>query len=178
MNIPEQTQTEEQAPTEEKTSLQPKTADITLGEVPYTLHELPWRQAAKWRNQFTNAFRSLLASMKGITDVAFTVDLEAVRKLDPNAIEQLLSLLDSAPDALFGAIDAMLDLVIDYSPELREKRQEIEETAYADEIKAAFVQVVKLAFPFWPSDLALLGAIGRLAEPTSQSLPSPNGAST
>lgn len=51
-------------------------------------------------------------------------------------------------ERLIGSTDLAADLLFEYSPILAEDRERIENEAYDDEIIAAFVEVLKLLYPF------------------------------
>ena len=49
---------------------------------------------------------------------------------------------------IFEAVDLMREKLFEYSPELAADRERIETEGYDSEIMAAFIEVLKLAFPF------------------------------
>jgi hypothetical protein len=83
-------------------------------------------------------------------------------------------LLPVLVNGLSHSIDEIIDMVFDYSPELAADREWIEENATSSEAVSAFVEVLKLSYPFLEI-LALLR--GPKGQPTSSNLPTQNGAS-
>lgn len=71
----------------------------------------------------------------------------------------IADLMDKIGGLLAGSIDTVADMLFDFSPALAEDRERIEAEGYDDEIIAAFVEVLKLLYPF--GQLATLFPNGR-----------------
>lgn len=61
---------------------------------------------------------------------------------------------------LIGIVDVLFDLIADYSPAFAAVRERVEDVATDREIVAAFVEVLKLAYPFGDALTAITSAIG------------------
>jgi hypothetical protein len=86
--------------------------------------------------------------------------------LDRITDETLPALLDSGSNLLLGAIDAMpilLDLILEFDEPLNLDRERIEAEVTEEELLAAFVEIVKMSFPFG----AKLGDFLRAASQTT-----------
>lgn len=123
-----------------------KTATITLGGKTYTVQELPLRKNAAWRQKVGG----LVGEVAGLVE-ATQIDLASTADL-VRVVNQVRGVLMNAPDKLTA-------LLFDYSPVLAADRERIEAEVYESELLAAFVEVLKLAFPFgeilsWASGLA------------------------
>jgi len=114
----------------------PKQIIVTLGGREYTIKTLPIRQSRKWREKLAGPFGELVDVLEG----AGTIELNSWR--DIAGLVRVLS------GRIIGSVDLILDLLFDYSPELRADQEWIEENAYDEEAMAAFVEVLKLAYPF------------------------------
>ena len=123
-----------------------KSVEITLGGKQYTVAELPLRKNAAWRQKVGELVGTVAGQVEATqNDLNSTADLIGV-------VNQVRSVLVTAPDALTA-------LLFDYSPTLAADRERIEGEVYESELLAAFVEVLKLAFPFgeilsWANGLA------------------------
>lgn len=114
---------------------------VTLGGTEYTIKPLPMRQARLWREKFAEPIQAVLGLMKyadhEIVDDKARVNMRTV------------GVLLSSADTILKSTDTLTDALFAYSPELQEKRDEIETTANDVEALAALWEVVsKLAYPF------------------------------
>ncbi|HEX7973836.1 MAG TPA: hypothetical protein VF498_05465 [Anaerolineales bacterium] len=127
-----------------------KTITITLGGQEYTVQQLPIGQSKAWRGKFGAPVEKLVGALQ------FTGGMLS-EKLDTataganlgkliGALGQVL--LGDVGQTLIGSMDLVLEMLFDYSPELKADRARIEATAFDDEAMAAFVEVLKLAYPF------------------------------
>lgn len=112
-----------------------KTTTVTLGGQTYTVVELPLRRNAAWRQRLT-------------TLVASVTDLVGALQLDLTNTGDLVSVVNQARDVLLEAPDQLAALLFDYAPELAADRVRIENEVYESELLTAFVEVLKLAYPF------------------------------
>lgn len=128
-----------------------RTVEVTLAGKTYTITELPSRKNAAWRKKLEKPFREL-AKM-----------LESAPETDISNLADIAGLVRSLSSMLVDSVDVIVELLFDYSPELRADRKRIEEEAYDSEILAAFTAVLSLAFPFGSlasklQGLAMLGS--------------------
>jgi hypothetical protein len=86
--------------------------------------------------------------------------------IDLTKATDLAQLAGVLRDVVIRMPDIACDLLYDYSPEIAADRDRIEIESYDDEIVAALLEVLKLAYPFGGL-LKLAG--GRPAAPTSRS---------
>ena len=113
-----------------------KSVAITLGGQEYTVQEAPLRKNAAWRAGLT----ALLADVGGLMESASTVEL--------NSVADLLGVVRQIQDVLLAAPDRLTAMLFDYSPALAADRERIEAEVYESELLGAFVEVLKLAYPF------------------------------
>lgn len=179
----------------------PKTTRVSFAGRDYLLSEKNIGPASVWREHLNAShtmqiFRSLDTAMIQLVAVADTAT-DLVNVLDGNGnpvlddngkpiqaqrgfagieLNQIVSVAKILPvivNGLSGSIDEIIDMVFDYSPELTADREWIEENATNSEAMTAFMEVLKLCYPF----LEILALVrGRPAQPTSSNLPTPNGA--
>jgi hypothetical protein len=139
----------------------PKTVQVSLGGKKYNVPALPIARSKAWRENLAVPFGTLAHALT----TANTVEISAFT--DIAGIVQQLS------GVLLGSVDMMLDLLFEYSDEIRADKEWILANAYDEEALHAFVEVLKLAFPF---GVMLEVVTGRTANRTSSSLPLANGA--
>ncbi len=123
-----------------------KSVEITLGGQAYQVAELPLRRNAAWRQKVGE----LVGEVAGLVE-ATQIDLNSTADL-VGVVNQIRGVLVSAPDQLTA-------LLFDYSSTLAADRERIEAEVYESELLSAFVEVLKLAFPFgeilsWANGLA------------------------
>jgi len=164
----------------------PKTAQIALAGRPYVLTEKHSGPATAWRNhlnasQTMRIFQSLdeaVVQLVGVLDQMTDNEgkMKKMSEVDVN-VSDIIGIGSTLPVVVNGlshSIDEIKDMLFDFSPELQADREWIDQNAYDSEIVVAFVEVLKLCFPF----LAVLDLVtGPSGRSTSTSLPSPNGAS-
>lgn len=129
----------------------PRTVTVTLAGTDYQITELRSRANAAWREQLREPFGALVDRLEGAGETNVTSARDVV-----GLVRETAGTLLQAPDLLGGLLFA-------YSPELARDRERIIEEAYDSEILSAFVEVLKLAFPFGGivQRLAGLAAIGQ-----------------
>jgi hypothetical protein len=113
-----------------------KSVTITLGGKTYEVAEAPMRKNAAWRASLS----ALLTDVGGLMASAETIEL--------NNVSDLLAVVRQIQDVLLSAPDRVTAMLFDYSPVLAADRQRIEAEVYESEMIAAFVEVLKLAYPF------------------------------
>lgn len=123
-----------------------KQIEIVLGGKAYTVAELPLRKNAAWRQQVG----ALVGEVAGLVEAT---------QIDLNSTADLIGVVNQVRNVLVAAPDQLTALLFDYSPTLAADRERIEAEVYESELLSAFVEVLKLAFPFgeilsWASGLA------------------------
>lgn len=142
-----------------------KTVTVTLGGQPYSIKSLPIKQSAQWRKALGVPF----GAITGVLEHNSLDDVFQAEQSGDGQVKYALNLggivgaVTSAGNVLLGSIDTLLELLFAYSPELQADRERIEAEAYDDEALHAFLEVLKLAYPF--GELASL-ASGAKKKPT------------
>jgi hypothetical protein len=113
-----------------------RTITITLGGEEYEIVQLPISKSREWRKKLAGPFSDLVSGMKTAKEVELS-DLAGIAGL----VELVQRYLLEAPDEILALLYA-------YAPNVAAKAEQIEEAAYDEEVFTAFVQVVKLAYPF------------------------------
>ena len=140
----------------------PQQITVTLGGRQYSIEKLPIRQSQRWRQSLAEPFGEISQT------------LEAASLVEVDQLSDIAGLVRRASGVLLGSVDKMLDLLFAYSSALAADREYIEENAYDDEALAAFVEVLKLAYPL---EQLMYLIRGRTVSKTSSNLPLPNGVS-
>lgn len=117
----------------------PKQITVELAGREYTIIERPARKNAEWRERLNNEFSELAALLVNAPNIE--IDTKAGMELLGNLVQGFLRHVG-------GSVDTLRGLLIEYSPALVADRSHIEESGYDSEILAAFVEVLKLAYPF------------------------------
>jgi hypothetical protein len=172
----------------------PKTAKVTFAGREYLIAQKNNGPASVWREHLNRSqvmliFRDLdpvLTQITAIIDRAFElVDVtddegklvKQMRGFGDLRTDQMVNLGRFIPGIVNGlshSIDEMVDMVFDYCPEMKADREWIEENAYDEELVSAFVEVLKISFPFLEAWALVRGG---KATPISTNSPTPNGAS-
>ena len=113
-----------------------KSVTITLGGQKYEVAEAPMRKNAAWRANLNQ----LLTEVGGLMEAAGTVEL--------NSVADLIGVVRQIQDVILAAPDRLTAMLFDYSPVLAADRTRIEADVYESELIGAFVEVLKLAYPF------------------------------
>lgn len=113
-----------------------RSATITLGGVQYTINELPSRKAAAWR-QLMQTKLAVIANL-----------IESAPETDITSGVALAQLINAVGASLIRSTDTIIELLFEYAPILNEKMRDGNIDFYDSELIAAFVEVVKLAYPF------------------------------
>ena len=124
-----------------------KTVMVELGGKSYEVRQLPVGLSKAWREAFAGKIESLIGTVQA-TGEMMQVSLTDGAQLG-RSVAQLGSLLMSnVGPTLLGSVDLMLGMVAAYCPEIKGDLKRIELEAFDDEVMGAFVEVVKLAYPF------------------------------
>lgn len=109
-----------------------RTAKIVLDGKEFAIRELRHRPNREWRKQLEGELNKFSDALAGGAEIEVT-DLRAISSL-VRAITGLLT----------TSVDTMCTLIVAYEPAL----QEAVENGYDSEIATAFLEVLKLAYPF------------------------------
>lgn len=150
-----------------------KEVTVTLGNKDYTLKQLPIRANREWRARFNGPVNTLLSAFTEVGKVS-TVEFKDGKELMQKIGGILLARASDVAGILLESMDFVLDGLFAYSDELRKDQAYIEENATDDEAMKAFVEVLKLAYPFGRL-MNLAGQIGQTDKETSPSSPEPSG---
>lgn len=131
-----------------------QTVTLTLSGQEFTLHELDIEANAAWRKRFEAAIAPILDAVQGFDQI----ELETAADLQ-KIIAPLRNVLLHSPAVL-------VDLLLAYAPELVDARK-AGLKLYESELLAAFVEVLKLAYPFG----ALLTMMEQIRRPGSATKP-------
>jgi hypothetical protein len=116
-----------------------KSVEIELAGKQYVIQELPSRKNQAWRETLRGEFGELV-------DVLMRAPgIEVSSAGGMAAVGQLMQIMVAK---VTGAIDILRDRLIDYSPKLQADREHLLENGYDSEFMSAFVEVLRLAFPF------------------------------
>ena len=158
----------------------PKQTTVQLGGREYVIGEKTMGVALKWREKLRQssvirvfesldgALAQLVAAVNGLGEGGTTGQINLAAGVS------LATIAPTVVRGLLNSIDEVVELLFDYSVEMRADREWILEHAYDEEAIAAFIEVLKLAYPI----TALWGLVrGSRVQPTAMNLPSPNGGS-
>ena len=141
-----------------------KSVTVTLAGREYVVAELPFRANVEWRKRLTGMAEDLTTLLEA-PGLEFT----------PATIGAILR---QVADLLLRAPDMLVEMLYAYSPEIAADAERIGSEAYESELLGAFIEVLKLGYPFGSQLQSLAGLlIGSAGAPMSPSLPDPSGAS-
>lgn len=157
-----------------------KTATVTLGGREYVIREKPMGASILWRKRLreSNVYRivdSLEDSLAVIFAAADNVVGSGKEDRDWAQMIRAVQIVPVLANGLLSASDDVWDLLFAYSPEIKADEEWIKENSYDEEGMTAFIELLKIAFPF----LALwdLLAPGSRARRTHTNSVSQNGGS-
>jgi hypothetical protein len=152
-----------------------RTITVSLAGREYSIQQLPIKANRAWREKFEDPIEKLVSSFRDA--------LQLSSKEFPDGKGLLLAVggfltthLEDVTQILVGSIDLVEEAVFEYAPQIAADRELIEEKAFDDELIAAFMKVVQLAYPFGQL-MGLAANLGQVAGMTSPSSPAPSGAS-
>jgi hypothetical protein len=150
-----------------------KSITITLGDRTYTVQSLKFKAEREWRKKYDAPISNLITAVSTVKHLS-TKQYEQTGELFKEIGMVLLSHADELLSALLNSPDTCFEAICDYSPAIAADRAFVEENAYQEEIARAFIEVVKLAYPFG-SLLGIATSLGSLEKQTTQSSPSLSG---
>jgi hypothetical protein len=109
---------------------------VTLGGQSYTLPVLSIRKARAFRAKIDGPVGTLVAA------------LQAAPRTEVSDLAAVGGLLGAVQETLLGSVDLVVELLFAYSDELAADRERIEAEATDEEALAAFVEVMRLVYPF------------------------------
>lgn len=112
-----------------------RTIEITLSGKTHTICELPSRKAAAWR--------ALLQEKLG----AVANLVESAPNTETGSAAAMAGLVRSIGATVIGSTDTVIELLFAYAPQLA-LAGDGEADVYDSELVAAFLEVIKLAYPF------------------------------
>lgn len=124
-----------------------RTITVELGEQKYQIRQLPRRASREWRERFAQPVERLVGA------VEYTGELLSSSEFEQQDLGMVIrqvggSLMGGLSQTLLGSMDEIAEMLYAYSPELAADRERIEDCAYDDEVLAAFLEVLKMAYPF------------------------------
>jgi len=114
---------------------------IELGDKEYEISALPMKYSREWRQSFVTTLEPLLDLLPTIPDIEI------------DKPEELIKLVPALKGILTSDLDKVFELLFEYSEQLEEDREWIEENASDKQAFVAFVGVLKLTNPFEPEAL-------------------------
>jgi len=126
---------------------------VTLGGQSYQVNQLPIKAAREWRTEFQKPFEEIALALSGAGSIELTDG------------KNLGGLLDTLRGVLLRSPDTLLEMLYAYSPLLKADSARIEAEAFDDEVMLAFVEVLRLAYPF-ESLMSFLSGLGSKATET------------
>lgn len=112
------------------------TRSVTLGEREYEIRALPIRVADVWREKLNGPFAEIIEV------------LQEAEGVELNNARDIASLLRVVTGNLVESPRIIRGLLFEYAPNLLPDEDYILDNAYDDEVFDAFVEVLKMAFPF------------------------------
>lgn len=130
---------------------------IKIADRKYELKELPAKKATLWREMLTNQYGTFLQEIVSVmnTDYETAEGRAIIGQLMGNAIFKL-----------GGSIEDIREMVFSYIPELEKDREYALENGLDSQFIAAFVEVIKLAYPFGGIAQMVTRAVGAVNQRT------------
>lgn len=136
-----------------------RTLELTFGTRTYDVPQAPIKLMKAWRLQLKAPLEQVLAAISSATTVQLTTTSD------------ITALVTQVLPILLEAVDTLLDLTYAYAPILAANAAYIEEEGYDDQVVAAFLAILKVAFPLEQ----LMALLGPASPATSKNLPTPPG---
>lgn len=153
-----------------------KKTSVTLAGRTYVVESLKFKAEREWRKKYDAPIGNLIGAIGNLQGIG-SKQFEKAGDLLKEVGATLLSNAGSLLQAMLDSPDIIFNAICDYSPTIQADKAYIEENAYQDEIAAAFVEVLKIAYPFGKL-LGIVTSLGSQEKQTTQSSPSVNGDST
>jgi hypothetical protein len=130
---------------------------VKLAGKEYVLKPLPIRRAREVRQRLTGPVMQAIQAIRSSSTISLT-DAEGIG-----------SVMDALRLVLLDSIDLCLEILFEYSSELAMDRERIETEAIDEEALTAFLEVIKLLFPFGILVKSLSGLAGLATSMSSAS---------
>ena len=122
------------------------TCTVTLAGIEFEIEQINRRKSKAWRDTYLAPMTGLAEGLRGLAGVDFA-DVEngklmqLVGGMGGDALDTVLNIMD---------YDAMFDALCEYSPEIAESRELLDdsEDLYDSDIASAFWSLVQLVSPF------------------------------
>ena len=124
-----------------------KIIQIKIAGREYDVCPLPIKANREWRLQFQEPLQdaaNLVAELGDFAGDEFDKPADLLNKV----LSGVSGNLSSVVKHLLGSADMITEAVFQYSPVICKDREYIEEHGYDEELVAAFMQLLSLAFPF------------------------------
>ena len=124
-----------------------KIIQIEIAGRTYDVSPLPIKANREWRKQFEVPLRT---AMEFVSELGtFTADdFEDSKTMIATIGKAVSGRLSEVANILLGSADLIVEAVFQYSPAIAADRKHIEESGFDDELVAAFMKLLALAFPF------------------------------
>jgi hypothetical protein len=152
-----------------------RTVTVSLAGREYSIQQLPIKANRAWRERFEAPIEKLVGSFRDALSLS-SQEFPDGKGLLLAAGGFLTAHLEDVTQILVGSIDLVEEAVFEYAPEIAADKERIETESFDDELIAAFLKVVALAYPFGQL-LGLATSLGQVGAMTSPSSPVPSGAS-
>ena len=144
-----------------------KVVNVTLAGKEYSITPLPIKKNREWRKQFEAPIQDAANLLTEVGSYA-SIEYEDAGQMIGNIGKAVSGKLAPVINHLLGSADLITDAVFQYSKEISKDRKYIEENGYDEEIVAAFLAILGLAFPFGQAVQGLM-KLGQVGQPTGQS---------
>ena len=152
-----------------------KSTKVNLAGRTYTIESLKFKAERAWRKKYDAPIGNLISAISNVKELSGK-EYDKAGDLMKEVGTVLLAHANDLIKALLDSPDILFDAICDYSPALAADRTFIEENAYQDEIARAFVEVLKIAYPFG-SLLGIATSLGSQERQTSPNSHEPSGVS-
>lgn len=152
-----------------------RTVTVSLAGREYSIQQLPIKANRAWRERFEDPIQKLVSSFRDALSLS-SQEFPDGKGLMLAVGGFLTSHLEDVTQILVGSIDMVEEAVFAYAPEIAADKERIESESFDDELIAAFMKVVALAYPFGQL-MGLVTSLGQVGAMTSPNSPAPSGAS-
>lgn len=153
-----------------------KKSSVTLAGRTYVIESLKFKAEREWRKKYDAPIGNLVGAISNLQGIGGK-QYEKAGDLLKEVGATLLSNAGSLLQAMLDSPDILFEAICDYSPAIGTDRAYIEENAYQDEIAGAFMEVLKIAYPFGKL-LGIVTSLGSQEKQTTPNSPLASGDST
>ena len=152
-----------------------KSTKVNLAGRTYSIESLKFKAERAWRKKYDAPIGNLINAISNIKELSGKEYDKASDLMKEIGVVMLAHAKDLIR-ALLESPDILLDAICEYSPALAADRAFIEENAYQDEIAQAFIEVLKIAYPFG-SLLGIATSLGSMEKQITPNSHEPSGVS-